>query len=328
MNADLAVELSRIKGLRPWHRAPMAPFTTVGVGGKADLLVTAADTDALTAAVHLVSDAGVPWAVLGAGSNLLVPDPGYRGIVVKLDEEFHYVEAPIERAGRVRLVAGAALPLSRLAVFAADAGLSGLEFSCGIPGSVGGGVYMNAGAHAWCVADVAQSLYVVSSEGQGWVDADLLDWGYRSSGLPDGAVVTAVAFELTHGDRTEILEHHRRLLGVRRRTQPRGVRSFGSTFRNPERDYAGRLLESSGLKGVRRGGAQVSNVHANFITNLGDASATDVLALMVMMRGTVADRQGVLLEPEVRLLGARFPWAEDDGGSSVSTEPPGRAGAR
>jgi UDP-N-acetylmuramate dehydrogenase len=316
MDSDLAVRLSKIAGLRPWHRAPLAPFTSVGVGGKADLLLTAADTRALTEALHLLDDAGVPWAVLGAGSNLLVPDSGFRGVVLKLDDEFHYIEDPHERAGRVTLVAGAGLPLSRLAVYVADMGLSGLEFSCGIPGSVGGGVFMNAGAHSGCMADVVRSLHVVSAEGQGWVDAALLDWRYRSSGLPEGAVITAVAFELTHGDRADILEHHRLLLGTRRRTQPRGVRTFGSTFRNPADDYAGRLLESSGLKGVRRGGAQVSTVHANFITNLGDATATDVLGLMVMMRGTVAERQGVVLEPEVRLLGAPFPWERGTAGAS------------
>lgn len=308
MGSDLLVALSRIDGLRPWHRAPLAPFTSVGVGGKADLLLTAADPRALSEAVDLLDSTRVPWAVLGAGSNLLVADGGFRGVILKLDDEFHFVDAPEERGGSVRLVVGAALPLSRLAVHVADLGLSGLEFACGIPGSVGGGVFMNAGAHSSCVADVIRSLYVVSAEGRGWIDAGLLDWGYRDSGLPEGAVITMVEFTLTRGDRGEILEHHRRLLATRRKTQPRGVRTFGSTFRNPEGDYAGRLLESSGLKGVRRGGAQISTVHANFIANLGDATATDVLGLMVMMRGTVAERQSILLEPEVRLLGARFPW--------------------
>ncbi|HZK49509.1 MAG TPA: hypothetical protein VFD74_07915, partial [Thermoleophilia bacterium] len=124
-----------------------------------------------------------------------------------------------------------------------------------------------------------------------------------------------------HGRRAEILEHHRLLLGKRRKTQPRGSRTFGSTFRNPPGDYAGRLLESSGLKGVRRGGAQVSTVHANFISNLGDATTADVLALMVMMRGTVAERQGVFLEPEVRLIGADFPWGGRDGGPHRRVSP-------
>lgn len=320
MTDELIKDLARLQGLRLWRRAPLAPFTSIGVGGRADLLITAGSVEAVASVLALLGAADLLWTVLGGGSNILVPDSGYRGAVLKLDEAFHYVEEPQEQGGmHVRLVAGAGLPLSRLAVHAADLGLSGLEFACGIPGSVAGGVYMNAGAHAGCMADAVESLYVVSDEGSGWVEADCLDWGYRRSGLPDGAVVTAAGFTLTHARRADVLEHHRLLLATRRKTQPRGVRTFGSTFRNPAGDYAGRLLESSGLKGVRRGGAQVSTVHANFISNLGDATAADVLGLMVLMRGTVAERQGVLLEPEVRLLGGRFPWERGGRGPGDQT---------
>ena len=326
MISELTPELSRITGLRLWRRAPLAPFTSIGVGGKADLLITVASVEAAAALVEVLSGSDLPWATLGAGSNLLVPDGGYRGVILKLDEDFHYVQEPEEqRAGRVRLVAGAGLSLSRLAVHAADLGLSGLEFACGIPGSVAGGVRMNAGAHSGCMADVVDALHVVSHEGRGWIDARHLEWGYRRSGLPEDAVVTAASFTLTHARRAEVLEHHRRLLATRRKTQPRGVRTFGSTFRNPPGDYAGRLLESSGLKGVRRGGAQISTVHANFISNLGDATAADVLGLMAMMRGTVAEKQDVLLEPEVRLLGACFPWERKEDGPDKPTAASGEA---
>lgn len=320
LSKELTGELARVAGLRLWRRAPLAPFTSIGVGGRADLLITAGSVEAVASVVRLFGKVDLPWTVFGGGSNILVPDSGYRGAVLKLDEGFHYVEEPHEQGGtHVRLVAGGGLPLSRLAVHAADLGLSGLEFVCGIPGSVAGGVYMNAGAHAGCVADVVDSLYVVSGEGSGWIEARNLDWGYRSSGLPDGVVVTAARFALTHSHRADILEHHHLLLATRRKTQPRGVRTFGSTFRNPAGDHAGRLLESSGLKGVRRGGAKVSAVHANFISNLGEATAADVLGLMVMMRGTVAERQGVLLEPEVRLLGGRFPWERGGRGPEDQT---------
>lgn len=305
--------LGAVPGLRPWTRAPLAPFTTIGVGGRADLLLTADTPQAVEGAVRILSEADADWRVLGSGSNLLPADSGFRGAVLKLDESFHYVESPHVRGGRTaRVVVGAALPLSRLAVHVADLGLSGLEFACGIPGSAGGGAALNAGAHGRCLADVVDAVHLVTAEGTGWVNGDLLEWGYRSWGLPETVVVTALSLQLVPGERTEILEHHRVLLGSRRRSQPRGARTFGSVFKNPEGDYAGRLLESSGLKGIRRGGAQVSPVHANFISNVGDATAADVLGLMTMMRGTVRERFGVLLEPEVHLLGGAFPWEQRD----------------
>jgi len=312
----MAARLGAIPDARTWRDAPLGPFTTIGVGGKADILLTAASSAALAEALRVVADAGVPWSILGGGSNLLVADSGFAGVVVKLDDAFHYVETPVGVGGRsMRVVAGGGLPLSRLAAHVAQAGLSGLEFACGIPGSVGGAVVMNAGAHSGSVSGVLEAVHVVGPTDSGWLQAELLDWGYRRSGLPGDMVVTAASFRLTRGVSAEILEHHRTLLGVRRRTQPRATRSFGSTFSNPPGDYAGRLLESCGLKGVRRGGAQVSAVHANFISNVGDATAGDVLGLMSMMRGTVRTRHEVVLDPEVRVLGGSFLW---DQGAEVS----------
>ncbi|MHB8868761.1 MAG: UDP-N-acetylmuramate dehydrogenase [Thermoleophilia bacterium] len=317
VSSELVEALTAVPGLRPWRRAPLAPFTTVGVGGKADLLLTADTQEAVGRAVNILSESEAEWRVLGGGSNIFVADSGYRGVVLKLDDGFHYVEAPRVPSPRsARVVVGAGLPLSRLAVHVADLGLSGLEFACGIPGSVGGGVVMNAGAHGRSLADVVETVHLVTEEGTGWVEGDLLNWGYRTWGLPDTVVVTAAVFRLVTGERQEILQHHRTLLSVRRRTQPRGARTFGSAFKNPEGDHAGRLLESCGLKGVRRGGAQVSPMHANFISNVGDATAADVLGLMTMMRGAVHERLAVLLEPEVHFLGAGFPWERGAGGTS------------
>ncbi len=309
LTSEIAARLGAIPDARAWRDAPLGPFTTIGVGGKADILLTVASPVALAEALRVVAYAGVPWSILGGGSNILVADSGFAGVIVKLDEAFHYVDTPVGAAGRsVRVEAGGGLPLSRLAVHAAQAGLSGLEFACGIPGSVGGAVVMNAGAHSGSVSGVLEAVHVVSPAESGWLQAEALDWGYRRSGLPAHLVVTAARFRLSHAVSAEVLEHHRTLLGVRRRTQPRATRTFGSTFQNPPGDYAGRLLESSGLKGVRRGGAQVSTVHANFISNVGDATAGDVLGLMSMMRGTVRAKHEVVLEPEVRMLGGSFPW--------------------
>lgn len=168
---------------------------------------------------------------------------------------------------------------------------------------------MNAGAHGKSMADVVRAVQVVSSLGVAWVPADDLEWRYRCCGLPQGAVVTAVRLLLTTGDSQKILQNQRSLLRSRRQSQPRGARTFGSVFKNPPGDSAGRLLEEAGLKGVRRGGAEVSTVHANFIVNTGDATTADVLALMVLMRQGVERMHGISLDPEVKLLGSDFPWS-------------------
>lgn len=306
--ADLTASLRSLPDLRLWTRAPLAPFTTIGVGGRAEILVTVLSAAGLPALLAVLADSGVPWTVLGAGSNVLVADRGYPGVVLKLEGDFNYIE-PL-RGGEGCLLAGAALSLPRLSSYAADRELAGLEFACGIPGTVGGAVAMNAGAHGGCLADAVQAVELATPEGIGWVPADELSWEYRRCAFPPAAVVTSVAFGLSPGSGERILAHHRALLRVRRQTQPRGARTFGSTFKNPEGESAGRLLESAGMKGVRRGGAEVSALHANFVANMGDASTADVVGLMVMMREAVQLRHGVSLEPEVRLLGAAFPWQE------------------
>lgn len=320
---SLARELHLVDGVRLWAKAPLAPFTTIGTGGKAILLVTVATTPALATTLGMLEASGSQWLCLGAGSNLLVADGGYRGVVVKLDDSFHYVEglppSPAPHSQHLMVTAGAGAYLARLAAVAAEAGLSGLEFACGIPGSVGGGVAMNAGAHGWSLADLVEEVEIVSASGVRWTPAAGLEWGYRFCRVPGGSVITAARLRLTTGDPASILEHHRSLLRARRTTQPRGVRTFGSVFKNPAGDAAGRLLEAAGLKGVRRGGAEVSTVHANFLVNLGDATTADVLALMSLMRQGVHRTSGILLEPEVRLAGAAFPW---DSAFDVSQGPP------
>lgn len=326
-STSLARELRLIEGVRLWADAPLAPFTTIGTGGKTSLLVTVGSVDALVELLGRLETAGTPWLCLGAGSNLLVADEGCRDVVVKLDENFHYLEgmpsSPGVGSGRLTVTVGAGSHLARLAAIAAEAGLAGLEFACGIPGSLGGGVAMNAGAHDRSLADLVRDVEVASAAGARWIPSEELDWGYRYCRLPLGSVVTAARLELTAGDAVEILERHRSLLRARRATQPRGARTFGSAFRNPPTDSAGRLLEAAGLKGVRQGGAEVSRVHANFLVNLGDATTADVLALMSLMRQGVYRMSGILLEPEVRLLGTVFPW---ESSSDVSRGSPRSSG--
>ncbi len=329
--SSIAGELRAISGVRCWANAPMAPFTTIGTGGKAGMLLTVSDRGALVDVLAALDRADLPWLSLGAGSNLLVADEGYAGVLVKLDESFHYVEGLPDVADRDRarddapvvLTVGGGAFLARLSAVVAETGLSGLEFACGIPGSLGGGVAMNAGAHGGCLADVVDAIEVAYCGGLGWVDGASLHWSYRRCELPEGALVSAVRLRLRPADAAAVLDEQRALLRRRRQSQPRGVRTFGSVFKNPAGDSAGRLLDAAGVKGLRRGGAEVSTVHANFLVNLGDATTGDMLTLMALMREAVRRSEGILLEPEVRLLGAEFPWEQAEGGSSAPARPHG-----
>jgi len=322
VSSDLIQALRAVEGSRVWVDAPMAPFTTIGTGGKAAALVTVVDTSALVAALKILDD-GTPWFCLGAGTDLLVADEGYPGVVVKLDESFHYVEGmpsePGIAEGPVTVTVGAGTLLPRFAAVVGEAGLAGLEFACGIPGSVGGAVATNAGAYGSSMAEVVQEVELADARGVSWVPVVDLTWSYRRCCLPAGAVVTAVRFALTPGDPAEIMKRHRSILQQRRRSHPQGVRTFGCAFMNPSGGGAGRFIDAAGLKGVRRGGAEISRVHANFLVNLGDATTADVLALMHLMRQEVERADNVLLEPEVRLLGTCFPW---ESSSAASQGPP------
>ena len=221
--AALSTRLRAIGGVRLWANAPLAPFTTIGTGGKASLLVTVGAAEPLAAVLAVVEEAGAEWFCLGAGSNLLVADRGYKGAVIKLDESFQYVEGlpagpadPSPDCRPVVLTVGAAAYLARLAAVVAEAGLSGMEHACGIPGSVGGAVAMNAGAYGWCVRDVVREVQVVTAAGVRWVPADDLEWGYRYCRLPERSVVTAVRISLQPSDCTLVMECQRGYLRQRR----------------------------------------------------------------------------------------------------------------
>jgi len=323
VSPDLRACLRAVDGLKLWSRAPLAPFTTIGVGGPADLLAAAATPEAVAAALACLADSDRPWTFLGAGSNLLVADGGYRGVVLKLGDEMQFVDtpgaagdtpdvepesSPAKGDNEVVLEVGAATPLPRLAALVADWGLSGLEFACAIPGSVGGAVFMNAGAHGGEMSTVVDAVQLAFADGVRWLSAASLSWAYRSCSLPEGCAVTGVRVRLTRGEPQAVKAMQRRYLQWRRENQPRGVRTFGSTFRNPPGDSAGRLLDMAGMKGMCRGGAEVSRIHANFLINSGDATADEIAALMTMMREAVYVKADVLLEPEVRVLGMKLPW--------------------
>ena len=282
--------------------APMAPRTSIRVGGPADLLVRPADPPDLAALLWNCAARRVPVMVLGGGANLLVADAGIRGVVVRLPVDFGE-----ESEDGERLVLSAGAPVSRLVQRAISAGLTGCEFASGIPGTLGGAAAMNAGTRIGEMKDVVERVEVATPEGLRWIPAAGLSYAYRSCRLPPGAVVTRVGFRLRRGDVTAsraVMDADRE---HRRRTQPLNWPTWGSTFRNPPGDHAGRLVEAVGLKGHREGNAMWSDLHANFVVNLGGATARDCLALIRVARERVRERFGVELELEVRLAGAFAP---------------------
>jgi UDP-N-acetylmuramate dehydrogenase len=278
--------------------APLAPRTAIRVGGRADLLVQPADPDALGALLRAVRELGVPLAVLGGGANTLVADEGVRGVVLKLPRDF-----PGEAAEGERLVLSAGAPTSRLPARAHARGLVGAEFLAGIPGTLGGATAMNAGTRLGEMKDVLTRVELATAEGAGFVPASTLGLAYRTCRLPAGAVVTRIEVALRPGDVEAGRAAMREDQEKRRRTQPLDRPTFGSTFANPPGDHAGRLIEAVGLKGHRVGNATWSDVHANFIVNLGGATAADVLALIRLARERVFTQFGIRLETEVRFLG-------------------------
>ena len=277
--------------------APLAPLTSIRVGGCADWLCRAASFRSVVAALAWARDRGLPVAVIGRGSNLLAADEGFRGLALRLVGRLTAISV---RGEDLWCGGGASLP--RAVQRAAAHGLEGLEFGASIPGTAGGAVAMNAGAHAGELAQVLRWAILCGPDGRRRVGLDDLALGYRRSAVRADEVVAAVGFTLRRGDPEAIAARLSEFRGHRRRTQPQGVRTFGSVFTNPEGDSAGRLLEAAGCKGLAVGGARFSPVHANFIEASAGARAADVLALMAEGRRRVADAHGVVLVPEVRYL--------------------------
>lgn len=278
---------------------PMSRHTTFRIGGPAQLMVTPA-TEQLPKVVAWCRDREIPYTIIGNGSNLLVGDGGIRGIVIALGSR----AGGMIQEGNVLTVEAGAL-LSKTAHRAADAGLAGMEFAAGIPGSLGGAVVMNAGAYGGEMKDIITAVQVLTREGAViWRDAGELDFGYRHSAvMENGDIVLAARLELTPGDKAKIRERMDELRDQRVSKQPLEYPSAGSTFKRPEGYYAGKLIMDAGLRGFRVGDAQVAEKHCGFVINRGQATAHDVDALMQEVRRRVMEQFGVELEPEVRRIG-------------------------
>jgi len=282
---------------------PMSRHTSFRIGGPADVWVEVEDADELLHVQRTAMDAGVPLFAVGIGTNVLVSDRGVRGVVVKLGRGFAGIEWLREgRAMRAR--AGAASPFKKLVLEAATRDLTGLEFAEGIPGSIGGGLLMNAGAFGGEMSDVVDSVEAVAAEvGRVRFARTELDFGYRRFDLPAGFVIAAVDFLLPLGDASEIRDRMSEAKRRRESKQPLGLPNAGSIFKNPPGEHAGHLIDAAGLKGCRVGGAMVSSDHANFIVNVDRARAADVKSLMDQIVDAVWQENQIRLVPEIRLVG-------------------------
>ena len=301
--APLVETISGRLGVRACPGEPLARHTSFRIGGPAELLVVPETVEELAFVVRAVARSAARVTLLGGGSNVLVGDRGVRGVVVKLGRGFARVEWH-EGEGGAEVRAGAAANLGRLARAAATRGLAGLEHAEGIPGTVGGALFMNAGAYGGDVAGAAVAVEGLDASGEPAVLArEALGFRYRGAALPPRFVVTAVRFALRREDPAAV---RRRLEEVRQHrvaSQPHGRANAGSIFKNPAGDHAGRLIDVAGLKGARVGRARISERHANFIVNEGGASAEDVKGLMDLAQRVVWERSGIWLEPEVRFVG-------------------------
>lgn len=277
---------------------PLSRHTSFRIGGPADLYLQPRTTAELIFALTLLKEKGVPYFLLGSGTNILVTDSGFRGAVIRLAGDF------VQFAYKGTVVkSGAAVPLARLAGDACDRDLSGLEFATGIPGSVGGALYMNAGAHGRATGDMLVDAVILDHTlSLHTFRAEELNLSYRTSGIEPGAIVCFARFSLSPGKREDIERKRREFMDFRRSRQPRQPNA-GSIFKNPPQDAAGRLIEATGLKGHRSGGAKISEIHANFIVNCGNATATDVLTLIELVKETVHKKFGINLALEIQVLG-------------------------
>lgn len=286
-----------VAGLETTPFSRLAPLTTWKVGGPARFLGTASSREAALGALEVARRFGLPLVVLGNGSNVLFADSGFPGLVLKMSGEL----AAVSVEGEL-LAAGAGAGLPAVSRAAMRAGLEGLEFAGGIPGTVGGAVMTNAGAFGASTADVLESVSAVDADGREH-ELERFEGSYRRPLAPEGTVILRAVFRLRPGGTAGIRSRMKDMMERRRMTQPVAEASAGSVFRNPEGGSAGRLIDECGLKGRRVGGASISLKHANFIVNEGGASAADVRALMELAAAEVLDRFGVRLQPEVKLYG-------------------------
>ena len=281
------------------YNEPMSRHTSFRIGGNAEVMACPKNAQELAEILKISKDMGVKPAILGAGTNVLAPDAGVKGIVICLKDALDGME--LVEDTRVKVMAG--VTMTRAAVFAANHGLSGMEFAHGIPGTVGGGVYMNAGAYGGEIKDIAESVEIMDFDGNiQTLTNEEMGFSYRHSVLEDsGAIVLAATFRLQMADAETVKAKMKELQGKRTASQPLDLPSAGSAFKRPVGGYAAALIDQAGLKGYQVGGAAISTKHAGFAVNLGGATAEDVKSLLAQVSDIVFEKSGIRLEPEVRI---------------------------
>ncbi|WP_226665835.1 UDP-N-acetylmuramate dehydrogenase [Metabacillus litoralis] len=282
---------------------PLSKHTTIRIGGPAEILIEPSNSEMLTKALEIIKTYGTKWRAIGRGSNLLVADKGIEGVVIKLGSGMDEMEID----GDV-ITVGGGYSIIKLATLISKRGLSGLEFSSGIPGSVGGAVYMNAGAHGSDMSKIVKKALVLFEDGTlEWLTNEELEFSYRTSVLQEKrpGICIQVVLQLQEGEKEDIVAVMQKNKDYRRDTQPWNFPCAGSIFRNPLPNYAGQLVEDAGLKGHRIGGAQVSDMHGNFIVNAGGASAQDVFDLIEFVKTKVFEKYGITMETEVEIIGSK-----------------------
>lgn len=300
---EILKELQSLEIGKVMKNEPLMQHTTIKIGGPADLFIEPSSVDNLIKVMEVIRKHQLNWRAIGRGSNLLVSDKGIEGAVVKLGSGISHLE--IEGT---TITAGGGHSLVSLSTLISKKGLSGLEFASGIPGSVGGAVYMNAGAHGSDISKILTKAHILFQDGtMEWLSNEEMEFSYRTSVLQKkrpGIVVEAV-FELEEGERSEIVAQMLKNKDYRKDTQPWNYPCAGSIFRNPLPNYAGKLIEVAGLKGFSIGGAKISEMHGNFIVNAGNATAGDVLALIQHVKDTIYHLYQIKMETEVEIVGRK-----------------------
>ncbi|KAB2337420.1 UDP-N-acetylmuramate dehydrogenase [Cytobacillus depressus] len=298
MNKLREANIGKIK-----ENEPLANHTTMKIGGPADLFIEPSSVENIIKTIEILHEYQVEWTAIGRGSNLLISDSGIAGAVIKLGAGLAHMEL-----NGSELLVGGGYSLVSLSTQISRKGLSGLEFASGIPGSVGGAVYMNAGAHGSDISNILKKAHILFADGKvEWLSKEEMEFSYRTSVLQNKrpGIVIEAAFQLQAGDKDIIFAEMQKNKEYRKETQPWNFPCAGSIFRNPLPNYAGRLIEDAGLKGFSIGGAKVSDMHGNFIVNTGNAKAADVLALIQHIKDTIYDKYTIKIETEVEIIGRK-----------------------
>ncbi|PGC27340.1 UDP-N-acetylenolpyruvoylglucosamine reductase [Bacillus pseudomycoides] len=298
---QLAKELIEAEVGKVLENEVLARYTTMKIGGPADILIVPSSVAGVEKTLDLVKKYNTKWTAIGRGSNLLVSDKGIEGVVIRLEEGLDHLEV---EGTTVRV--GGGYPLIKLSTLLSRQGLAGLEFASGIPGSVGGAVYMNAGAHKSDMSEILLRARIMFEDGtMKWLTKEEMEFSYRTSVLQTKrpGIVVEVELQLKEGNREEIVGVMQKNKDYRRETQPWNHPCAGSIFRNPLPNFAGDLVEKAGLRGHQIGGAKISEMHGNFIVNAGSASAQDVLDLIAFVKKTIKEKFGVDMHTEVEIIG-------------------------